>query len=212
MLLETTITIEVSRNRHPHIVTFLGAAAQFPTAKDSQSDWSIGLVFELCDPYDLYHLLHNHKIKLNLHQKLRLVRESAAGLAYIHSLDIIHRDFGSRNILIKDQHAKITDFGIARKLPSGHTQYQPSSISGTLQWMAPEQISGKMLSPQSDVFALGTVLWEILTETVPFSDVQDPLKPDMPAMRSALNIRRVIVCALRANASFLVKRVSLHVH
>jgi len=191
ILLELTVTIEVSRRQHPNIVTFLGAVVKFPSAKEPQNEWSIGLVFELCDPYDLYHLLHNHKIRLTPRQKMQLVRESASGLAHIHSLNIIHRDFGSRNILIKDRHAKITDFGIARQIPGDQTQYQPSSISGTLQWMAPEQIGGKILSPQSDVFGLGTVLWEILTETVPFSDVQDPLKPDMPALRDALNIRCV---------------------
>lgn len=191
MLLELAVTIEICRKHHPNIATFLGAVVKFPAEKESQSEWSIGLVFELCDPYDLYHLLHNHKIKLTPRQKIQLVRESASGLAHIHSLNIIHRDFGSRNILIKDRHAKITDFGIARQIPNDHTQYQPSSISGTLQWMAPEQIGGKILSPLSDVFGLGTVLWEILTETVPFSDVQDPLKPDMPALRDALNLRCV---------------------
>ena len=189
MLRELTITIEVARGTHPNIVTFHGAAVNFPRASDPQHKWSIGLVFELCDPYDLYHLLHTHKIKLTLLQKLELARETAAGLAYLHSLNILHQDMGSRNLLIKDRHIRITDFGIARKLPAGSTSYQPTSISGTLQWMAPEVISGKIIHLVSDVFSLGTIVWELLSETVPFSDVQDPAKPNFTKMRDALNMR-----------------------
>ena len=108
MLLELRVTVEVSQRRHPNIVDFLGAAVKFPAASQPAGEWQIGLVFELCDPYDLYHVLHNHKIKLSLQQKLQLARESASGLAYLHSHNILHRDFGSRNLLIKDGHAKLT--------------------------------------------------------------------------------------------------------
>jgi hypothetical protein len=55
------------------------------------------------------------------------------------------------------------------------------------------QIAGKMLSFQSDVFALGTVMWEFLSETVPFSDVHDPLKQDLPTMAIALNTRHIFM-------------------
>ena len=108
MLLELTVTIEVSRKRHPNIVNFLGAAVRFPIGNQPSQAWYIGLVFELCDPYDVYHLLHTHKLKLTFLQKLRLARECASGLAHLHSLRILHRDFGSRNLLIKDGHIKIT--------------------------------------------------------------------------------------------------------
>ena len=96
MIHELTITIEVSKGRHPNIVHFLGATFQ-------PHDFSIALLFELCDPYDLYHLLHHHKLKLTVAQKLQLARESAAGLAYLHEKNILHYDFGSRNLLIKVQ-------------------------------------------------------------------------------------------------------------
>ena len=91
---ELTITVEVSKGRHPNVVHFLGATFQ-------PRDFSIALVFELCDPYDLYHLLHHHKLKLTMLQKLQLARESAAGLAFLHEKNILHYDFGSRNLLIK---------------------------------------------------------------------------------------------------------------
>jgi serine/threonine protein kinase len=140
MLLEVTVTTKASQGKHPNIVAFLGAVLKFPSMNEQQQDWAMGLVFELCDPYDCYHLLHTHKIKLTVEQKLRLVRESAAGLAHLHSLNIIHRDFGSRNLLIKDGHIKITDFGLARKMQDGNSFYQPSSVCGTLPWMSPEQV------------------------------------------------------------------------
>jgi len=90
---------------------------------------------------------------------------------------------------MQEQHIKITDFGIAKKLAQGQTTYQPSTISGTLQWMSPEQITGKALCLRSDIFSLGTVLWELLSETVPFSDIQDPLEADPRKLRDALNAR-----------------------
>jgi serine/threonine protein kinase len=55
-------------------------------------------------------------------------------------MNILHRDFGSRNLLIKEGHIKITDFGLARKLQGGQECYQPSTVCGTLPWMAPEQV------------------------------------------------------------------------
>jgi serine/threonine protein kinase len=191
LLLELTVTAEISQSKHPNVVNFVGAAAKFPAAHEQQADWSIGLVFELCDPFDLYHLLHKHKIKLTMAQKLRLARESAAGLAHLHSCGFLHRDFGSRNLLLREGHIQITDFGIARKMPrSGlNASYRPATVCGTLPWMAPEQIAGQILSPYSDVFALGTVLWELLTQTVPFSDVNDPLQHNLQLMRDALNTR-----------------------
>jgi serine/threonine protein kinase len=156
MARELSITIQVSDCKHPNIVSFFGASSRFPAADECGAEWSIGLVFELCDPYDLYHLLHTYKIKLSVSQKLQLARGCAAGLACLHSLNILHCDFGSRNLLIKDRHVKITDFGIARRLPCGHTHCQPGAVSGTLQWMSPEQIQGKRMSAKSDVFSLGT--------------------------------------------------------
>lgn len=129
---EISVTIEVSLRKHPNIVSFSGAYCKF-SAKDDKEECSIGLAFELCDPYDLYHLLHTYKIKLSAQQKLQLARGCADGLACIHSLNILHRDFGSRNLLIKDKQVKITDFGLSRRLPAGQSHHQPSSISGTLQ-------------------------------------------------------------------------------
>ena len=140
MSLELAVTIEASHRKHPNIVTFHRSFVKFPSANETKDEWAMDLVFELCDPFDCYHLLHNHKIKLTIPQKLRLVRESATGLAYLHSMNILHRDFGSRNLLIKEGHIKITDFGLARKLPAGQECYQPSTVCGTLPWMAPEQV------------------------------------------------------------------------
>ena len=171
MARELSITIQVSHCKHPNIVSFLGASSRFPAADGCGAEWSIGLVFELCDPYDLYHLLHTYKIKLSLSQKLQLARGCAAGLACLHSLKILHCDFGSRNLLIKDRHVKITDFGIARRMPSDQTHYQPASVSGTLQWMSPEQIECKKMSAKSDVFSLGTTpSFTYECAQIPYSD------------------------------------------
>ena len=93
----------------------------------------------------------------------------ANGLSYLHNHKVIHRDLGSRNLLLSNSRLKICDFGCARKM-TNHS-LSTSTISGSPPWMSPEQVSGKDLTLKSDVFSYGTILWEIATETVPHKDV-----------------------------------------
>merc|ERR1719199_2188524 len=100
--------------------------------------------------------------------KLKWAAEVADGLAYIHSLKIVHRDLSSRNLLLtSDNKVKICDFGCARVLYN--YSHLPSFISGSPPWMAPEQIMGSHLTVAVDVYAFGSILWELLTHQVPFS-------------------------------------------
>jgi tetratricopeptide (TPR) repeat protein/tRNA A-37 threonylcarbamoyl transferase component Bud32 len=99
----------------------------------------------------------------------RLVEALARAMAYAHQRDIVHRDLKPANVLLGDDGApKITDFGLAKRLDvSVHTQ--SGAVMGTPSYMAPEQAQGrKEVGPAADVYALGTILYELLVGRPPF--------------------------------------------
>ena len=116
-----------------------------------------------------------------------LLRQMAEGLEAMHVQDVIHRDFKPANVFLMQRapdtpghqgnaamRAVITDFGIARALHHGGREQDASVTSrvgfiGTPAYMAPEQLTGGALSPATDIYALGVLLYEALTGTVPFS-------------------------------------------
>src|SRR5207249_11085044 len=92
----------------------------------------------------------------------------ARGLSFAHANGLVHRDVKPQNVLLNgDGKPKVTDFGIARSLDvAGVTQ--TGTVLGTSHYIAPEQASGQPVDAQTDVYALGAVLYELLTGTVPF--------------------------------------------
>lgn len=102
------------------------------------------------------------------------ILDVASGLAYLHALTppIIHQDIKPANILLDDNHHyAITDFGISAQKGGVHGYYYDEENSGTLAYMAPERfLEGTDPIPQSDIWALGATLFEILTGKVPFGE------------------------------------------
>lgn len=86
---------------------------------------------------------------------------------FAHKRGIVHRDIKPHNVIVDDEgQAKVTDFGIARAGASDMTE--TGSIMGTAQYLSPEQAQGHAVSAQSDLYAIGIVLYEMLTGRVPF--------------------------------------------
>jgi eukaryotic-like serine/threonine-protein kinase len=95
-------------------------------------------------------------------------RQILAALAFAHRHGIVHRDIKPHNVIVApDGRLKVTDFGIARSGTSQMTE--AGSIIGTAQYLSPEQARGAPVSPSSDLYSVGIVLYEMLTGLVPFT-------------------------------------------
>jgi serine/threonine protein kinase len=101
-----------------------------------------------------------------------LIAQVANGLDAIHAAGLVHRDVKPANVLLSGEqghdHAYITDFGVARNVATNSGLTQTGRFVGTLDYVAPEQISGGQVDARVDVYALGCLLFKLLTGEVPF--------------------------------------------
>ncbi|MEO1439145.1 MAG: protein kinase [Chloroflexota bacterium] len=136
--------------------------------------------------------------QLPLMRTIRLIEQVANALAFAHDTGVVHRDLKPANILIDQRgNAYLTDFGIAKQLTSDGDSGGSGSAKGTFAYMSPEQIQGEKVSPQTDIYALGVMLYEMLAGQHPFHEtpvgallikhMQEPLpnihdiRDDLPA-------------------------------
>ncbi|MBE7209414.1 MAG: protein kinase, partial [Gluconacetobacter diazotrophicus] len=99
---------------------------------------------------------------------IRIGTQILAALEYAHGFGVVHRDIKPANILLtQGLNVKVTDFGISRLISSDTTVDQ--LMIGTPSYMSPEQARGERVDPRSDLFSLGSVLYELLSGTQPFS-------------------------------------------
>lgn len=131
--------------------------------------------------------------ELPLEQKVALFRQLLRGVAELHHRGIVHRDLKPSNILVDNLgRVKVLDMGIAEQLPAeGQSFHAPSSVRGTPAYMAPEQSAGVAPQPTEDVFALGIILFELLTGQHPFGgstveEVLRSIRQDNPPLPRAL--------------------------
>jgi eukaryotic-like serine/threonine-protein kinase len=104
-------------------------------------------------------------------QAIILIRKIAEGMAYCHENNVVHRDLKPENILVtKEGRPVIMDFGLALTKGSHRVTYSNlSATMGTPDYMAPEQIEGQRGDQRTDVYALGTILYEMLSGKTPFT-------------------------------------------
>jgi eukaryotic-like serine/threonine-protein kinase len=104
-----------------------------------------------------------------LSRALDLTTQICAGIGYAHRANLVHCDVKPQNVLVTyDDRVKVADFGIARAI-SQATAHRPQQVWGTPQYFAPEQAAGEVPSPASDVYAIGIILFELLSGRLPFT-------------------------------------------
>lgn len=101
-----------------------------------------------------------------------LIAQVGSGLDAIHAAGLVHRDVKPANVLLGEtggeDHVYITDFGVARNVATASGLTQTGRFVGTLDYVAPEQISGNAVDARADVYALGCLLYKLLTGEVPY--------------------------------------------
>ncbi len=128
------------------------------------------LVTEFIDGKSLRNLIETFA-PLTPDEAVSLTRKIADGMAYSHQNEVIHRDLKPENILVTaDGQPVIMDFGLALTKGSHRVTYSNlSATMGTPDYMSPEQIEGQRGDQRTDIYALGTILYELLSGVVPFT-------------------------------------------
>jgi serine/threonine-protein kinase len=187
----------IGRLSHPNIVAVYDMG---------EHQGRLYLAMELLEGEDLRALVEK-QAQLQPAERVRILAEIAAGVAYAHSRGVVHRDLKPANILLTaGGRVKLLDFGLAR-LASMDTITRRGVILGTPDYMSPEQAMGKIVDFRSDIFSSGAVFYEFLTLQKPFkgktlhsvlyqiiSEQPDSvltLNPEVPA-RLALLVHRML--------------------
>jgi serine/threonine protein kinase len=127
------------------------------------------LVMEYVDGGNLQNLIHRRG-RLSLPEVVNFVGQLCDALEYAHSQGIIHRDIKPQNVLIDSQeHIKLSDFGLARAIANTGLTVTGPTI-GTIGYLAPEQIQNAKLTVRTDIYALGVMMFEMVTGRLPFEN------------------------------------------
>src|SRR5574342_588158 len=156
--------------QHPHILPLFDSGRTGGQA-DGRSDDFLYYVMPYIEGETLRDKL-NRDTQLGIDEAVRIATEVSSALDYAHRHGVIHRDIKPENILLHDGRALVADFGIALAASSaGGSRMTETGMSlGTPAYMSPEQAMGERnLDARTDVYALGCVLYEMLTGDPPFT-------------------------------------------
>jgi YVTN family beta-propeller protein len=178
---ESRIAVSI---RHPNVV---------PIHNAGEEDGLLYVTMDLIDGTDLRGDL-NREGTLEPRRAARIISEVASALDAAHGRGLVHRDIKPGNILIEgsgeNERVFLTDFGLARQVDANTGVTATGAFVGTLDYVAPEQIRGERVDARADVYALGCVLFELLTGNAPFAARDDKvakmyahLEEDPPSLR-----------------------------
>lgn len=155
--------IAAARLTHPGIV------ATYDTGDD---DGVAYIVMELVDGFNLRHILDRNG-RLAVGDAVSIGSQVAEALDHAHRHGLVHRDVKPANVLVQpDGRVKVTDFGIAKATGTDDLT-RTGTVIGTARYLAPEQVNGEPVDARADVYALGLVLYEMLTGRPPFGGDTD---------------------------------------
>ena len=190
---------------HPNIVTIfdVGSDAVNGTLRNY-------IVMEYVEGQDLKEAIRDRAISgrpFTIEEAVGVIRQVSEGVGYAHRRGLVHCDLKPQNVIITpDGHAKVADFGIARAYTTMVAE-RVDVVWGTPQYFSPEQATGAQLTPASDVYSIGVILYEMLGGRLPF-ETRDPrelarmhmtveptelhlLNPNVPLQLEAI-VRRVL--------------------
>uniref|UniRef100_A0A665UXI7 non-specific serine/threonine protein kinase n=1 Tax=Echeneis naucrates TaxID=173247 RepID=A0A665UXI7_ECHNA len=192
------------KTRHVNILLFMGYMTK-P---------NFAIITQWCEGSSLYRHLHVTETKFDTMRRIDVARQTAQGMDYLHAKNIIHRDLKSNNIFLHEGWTvKIGDFGLATVKSRWSGSQQVEQPSGSILWMAPEVIRMQDSNPytfQSDVYGYGVVLFELMSGTLPYSNINNRdqiifmvgrgyLSPDLSKLYSTSpkSMKRLIIDCLK---------------
>jgi len=204
------------KTRHENLILFMGACAKPPR---------LAIVTSLCKGNTLYTHLHLRKDKFYMNKVILIAQQIAQGMGYLHHKGIVHKDLKTKNIFLENGRAIITDFGlvnVARRLCSRHKKPGEKEVSDTLNclsipagwlcYLAPEVIRQLRIHQKgtddlpftrsSDVYAFGTVWYELLTGEWPWRhqppesiiwQVGTGMKPSLANLAASKEVKDILM-------------------
>jgi serine/threonine-protein kinase len=150
----------VAKLAHPNIVTVHDVGHEGPTHY---------IVMEFVEGQDLKKIIRTEGV-MSVERGLKLAIQICAGIGFAHRAGLVHADVKPQNILVtKEDVVKVTDFGIAQALSDSQPIEQRQSVVwGSPHYFSPEQARGEKPTPASDVYAIGIVMFEMLTGRLPY--------------------------------------------
>src|SRR5262245_26691452 len=189
----------IAKLEHPNIIPIYS----YDVDQEEGSPW---MAMRLVGGGALSDLLKQQRLPFE--RSVEILRSVADALDYAHAKKVIHRDIKPQNILLDEEgRVYLADFGIAKMLESSGGLTATGMITGTPQYMAPEQATGTKVDARTDVYALGIVAYQMFTGCVPFSadtplaimmkHVQEPIPLPAPSLVPEALVRPLLRAAAK---------------
>ncbi len=201
-LLERTVAVKILHQQYENDTEFIGRFQREAKAAARITHPNIVNVYDVGVAEGRHYIVMEYvpgrtlkeRIKeegaLPVSEALGIARQIAGALSQAHANNLVHCDIKPHNILVMpDGTVKVADFGIARAVTESTMTYN-DNIMGSVHYFSPEQARGTIITPKSDVYSLGVVLYEMLTGCIPFdgntavSIARKHLEEDPAALRS----------------------------